>query len=84
MTMKKDFLLSEFSNFKLLNKEFEAIRGGRRTLTSAKVIGLYTNPAGQTFMDIGYYGGDGSLVQERCDQPDADWGGVKPIGTEVG
>lgn len=74
-------LIDDFSSFELLNKK--SIIGGTRasvSLTSTTVVGTYTNPAGQTFMDIRF--GDGSV---RCDSPDSDWGGKQyPIGTEVG
>jgi hypothetical protein len=74
-------LLNEFELFELENKAKLNTFGGRRALTSQIVVG-FTGPDsnGSTTMDI-QNSGDGTVM---CDEPDADWGGLQPIGTEVG
>lgn len=79
-------LLNEFELFELENKTKLNIIGGRRSVTSTVVVGTTGPDAnGATTMDLVCVGTDGSWCGDpMCDQPDADWGGIKPIGTEVG
>ena len=74
-------LLSEFELFELENRVKSNIIGGKRLATSQIVIG-FTGPDsnGSTTMDI-QNSGDGTVM---CDEPDADWGGLQPVGSEVG
>lgn len=74
-------LLNEFELFELENRVKSNIIGGKRLATSQIVVG-FTGPDsnGSTTMDI-QNSGDGTVM---CDEPDADWGGLQPIGTEVG
>lgn len=80
--MKKDILLKNFSSFEISNEEQTNLIGGRKSASSAVVIGS-TEYNGQTTMDIAYVN-DGEITTVMCDQADSDWGGLQPIGSEVG
>lgn len=72
--------MNEFELFELENKAKSNIIGGRRAVTSMIVVGYDISPNGATFMDI-QNSGTGDVL---CHEPDADWGGFQPVGSEVG
>ena len=79
--MKTDFLLKDFSDFEISNAQKLNLSGGGNYTGKVSGTGSIN---GQSTMDIALYDKKGKIVEHMCDLPDSYFGGLKPIGTNMG
>ncbi|WP_396177677.1 hypothetical protein [Flavobacterium sp.] len=78
-------VIEEFKDFVIENEQFQNIFGGRKISSDYTGVVSGTNGSGSSStMDITLYNDAGQIIGHYCDQPDANFGGIKAIGTVVG
>jgi hypothetical protein len=78
-------IIEEFKDFMIENEQFQNICGGRRLSSDYTGVVSGTNGSGSSStMDITLYNDSGQIVSTYCSLPDANFGGIKAVGTVVG